>query len=899
MPEGYEIASRKLVLALSILGVVLLASFFASTINTAYLTRGSLRVANVEEVSTIFGIGSDAATASSASTATPSQTTTVSAQTVPLVEVEGEAPMEIPDYVNEVSVTRYVKMNMSPALWQNGNTILTIPFSGGSKTIPLEMEEIEYDTQNPTEFSWTGHVVGDELSSATIVYKNGLFAGNIVTATPNAEGVVRNYSIMPFEGGKVIVTESDPDKYPFLIDFVNPSEAQTQLPGVNEVEGGVVSVEGETNFPFVETAVADDTILFAGSPTAIDVMVVYTKNAMDVYGYTPDYIDTVIASWAAQMNQALKKSKTNTKIKIVHAYLTPTYQEGSDLTETLDDFMDGGKGIGKMKEVQAKRDYYGADISVIIAESYSIFPGKCGVANLVGPSIMSLSNMSSKMFAALDTHPFCSDPAFIAMAFAHEIGHNFGFKHDFDNSHGYVGAYPDSFGYQFDGSQGYGTEDFFRTIMSYECSTLNCPPIMYYSNPDVVVNNLPVGSDSKENGDALKRQAGLPFPVQTWAEKIASVKPTSTNQLGPPLAPQNVVASDGTDYTNVYIGWEVSSNTDTYEVFRKTHSGSNWNKIGSTDKWYYTDTTPQDGVVYDYRVRAKNTGGTSPYSNSDSGSVATHGLPPAPTNVQANFFNGGTAISLTWDGDMWLADKYDIFLTPMKDAPGCQDIYATVESYTNYQWISPLNVNVWYTISIRARNAYGNSPCVLATIHPKVVSSVTATNMGDRVRLDWSGYTGPYDYFTVYRSGSFYNFSTATAIGTTSTMQWDDADPANQGVEQYYWVIANYKGVDGSNGIATPGWYMPGVSNFSSQTAPPNTAILSWSSVTNANGYIIYQNPLNQACIGRQFFVSGWATPTFTKTGLPTGKTYYYSILPVGGGNVVGLCSETVPVVIG
>ena len=57
--------------------------------------------------------------------------------------------------------------------------------------------------------------------------------------------------------------------------------------------------------------------------------------------------------------------------------------------------------------------------------------------------------------------------------------------------------------------------------------------------------------------------------------------------------------------------------TSVFEVSRKTDTAGTYATIATTaaGATEYLDTTPVTGVLYCYRVRAANAGGSSPYSN--------------------------------------------------------------------------------------------------------------------------------------------------------------------------------------------------------------------------------------------------------------------------------------------
>ncbi len=99
---------------------------------------------------------------------------------------------------------------------------------------------------------------------------------------------------------------------------------------------------------------------------------------------------------------------------------------------------------------------------------------------------------------------------------AHELGHQQGLMHDRDNSSGWSGVYPYSYGYRRCVSDGTG----FRDVMSYSCT--GAPRVLEFSNPNVNWNGYAAGvsyeadpANSAENARSLNNTAcdrrGLPW----------------------------------------------------------------------------------------------------------------------------------------------------------------------------------------------------------------------------------------------------------------------------------------------------------------------------------------------------------------------------------------------------
>ncbi|MGQ9700792.1 MAG: hypothetical protein ACUVQS_07090, partial [Candidatus Bipolaricaulaceae bacterium] len=99
--------------------------------------------------------------------------------------------------------------------------------------------------------------------------------------------------------------------------------------------------------------------------------------------------------------------------------------------------------------------------------------------------------------------------------------------------------------------------------------------------------------------------------------------------LAPPAAPGGVDASDGDYPEYVLVRWEPVRRASAYEVFRATAEEGDYERLGETPTVRFEDTAASPNVRYWYRVRAKNSFGTSPLSQADSG-YRLGPVPPAP-----------------------------------------------------------------------------------------------------------------------------------------------------------------------------------------------------------------------------------------------------------------------------
>jgi hypothetical protein len=151
------------------------------------------------------------------------------------------------------------------------------------------------------------------------------------------------------------------------------------------------------------------------------------------------------------------------------------------------------------------------------------------------------------------------------------------------------------------------------------------------------VNALtPVPGGSNDNAGAGIVTSKVSFPVT--AGKVYQIAVDGLNGASgnitlnvnevptAPAAPTNVNASDNTFSDGVHITWTAPAGATAYEVWRNTTNKTNTAaKISTTDvvTTSYIDTTAVAAKTYYYWVKAKNTGGTSGFSASNTGVRAT------------------------------------------------------------------------------------------------------------------------------------------------------------------------------------------------------------------------------------------------------------------------------------
>ncbi len=337
--------------------------------------------------------------------------------------------------------------------------------------------------------AWRGHIVGDPSGTFTLVQRDGVFAGTIVTNG-------RLFQIVPTPDA-TILREID----------------TTQLGGCDEV---IAPVEPTSPEPLAPLTADDDGSL-------VDVMVLYTDDVVGAYGASG--AQALVNLAITETNTAYEDSGVDHRLRLVHAEAVEADEfntPGSllwSLTNTWDGWLD---------QIHSMRNTYGADVVVLIVQNY----GPCGSAYRMS----SLSTgFASSAFSIVRAS--CATGYY---TFGHEIGHNMSCTHDHDNSSSSL--YPFGFGHRF-GNNAY------RTVMAYSPGTR----ILRFSNPDRTYagydTGVPVGQ-SRQAHNALAMNLTSPTVALFRASTFTDCNDNGLHDLSE-IALGKLEDNDGDDIPDV------------------------------------------------------------------------------------------------------------------------------------------------------------------------------------------------------------------------------------------------------------------------------------------------------------------------------------------------------------
>ena len=209
----------------------------------------------------------------------------------------------------------------------------------------------------------------------------------------------------------------------------------------------------------------------------IDLMMVYTRKAASHYIIG---MADLIARAVEETNASFRNSGVgNVRLRLVHTEAID-YDEGNGgHFEHLYRMVDG---LGPFESVHRLREEKRADIVGMVIDDSS----GCGLSTRVAPD-------PEEAFFVV--HHSC---AAITYSIAHEIGHILGARHD---------RHTDEIDTPFPYGHGHVNADKWRDIMSYHESCDGCRRILHWSNPRVVYEGQPTGTEADDTARVILEQA--------------------------------------------------------------------------------------------------------------------------------------------------------------------------------------------------------------------------------------------------------------------------------------------------------------------------------------------------------------------------------------------------------
>jgi titin len=224
---------------------------------------------------------------------------------------------------------------------------------------------------------------------------------------------------------------------------------------------------------------------------------------------------------------------------------------------------------------------------------------------------------------------------------------------------------------------------------------------------------------------------------------------SATTLPNPPAAPSGLTATAVSNSQIDLIWADNASNEDSFKVERKLTSAALFTEIATLgpNVTSYSSTGLATTTSYDYRVRAKNTGGPSGYSNTASATTLIE--PPVAPDSLAAVAAGFGGVNLTWGDDSNNEDGFKIerklTAAPMTAFAQIAQAGMNIENYSD----TGLAASTAYTYRVRAfrgnpntHSAYTDTVSVTTNVGPPTPptapDSLVATAVSNnQIDLEW------------------------------------------------------------------------------------------------------------------------------------------------------------------
>ena len=392
--------------------------------------------------------------------------------------------------------------------------------------------------------------------------------------------------------------------------------------------------------------------------------------------------------------------------------------------------------------------------------------------------------------------------------------------------------------------------------------------------------------------------------VNASGESANSGSANATTLPTPPANPTGLSATASTTSPNdVSLTWtDAATNETGYEVERSTNNNSGFAKIADlgANASSYTSGELSSNTTYFYRVRAKNTGGESGYSNEASALT----IPDAPGSLSVSVPappDGITKLSLTWNAPSGTLSGYDLEYATNAGFTG--STVAAVPVGTSFT-LEGLTQNTTYHLRLRAKNATGPSPNsnqVSATTlpNPPAVPALQATTnvSANGFTINWTAPGGPL-------TGYALDVATSDGFGATIVQSFTPGSGAtsqpvgslNANTTYYFRIKAiNTGGESAFSAPAASQLTLPAAPDgFVVQGTPTvNSITLAWTALGSAvTDYELRYSTNPDPSGGTAVTVANNGSP-YTVTGLSANTRYYFQLR---ARNATGLSAAAGPI---
>lgn len=372
---------------------------------------------------------------------------------------------------------------------------------------PLEATRRRFVVYRADWKSWIGTLRRAGTGEPATGYIHLGYHGKQLSGFLEFEG--ERYRIVNLEAGHRLVRLSEELGTPSCgIDAVTEAAKSSRL-------GGEIVTPEEAE-PSIVTKIASN---------RLDLLVVYPKAFFPLGPSAESGLVTFVQDSVSMANDVFVNSSVDAAYNLVGVVpVTGSSQPTSGIGSALT-WLDGNP-----TEVANLRNAFGADIVTVFVPFSWNGTTACGIANLPQSNSTYLTS-GGTVNAALGDHAFSANRVDCGLGdftLGHEIGHNYGMRHDTDNTASPPALFPNGKGYLFTVS---GQTK--STVMGCYCPGPNCSPssssvcnrVAYFSDPNLSYLGVPVGDSTHNNAAAGRTQ------VATYAgfrSQSANTPPTAS-----------------------------------------------------------------------------------------------------------------------------------------------------------------------------------------------------------------------------------------------------------------------------------------------------------------------------------------------------------------------------------
>ncbi|MEJ8566277.1 fibronectin type III domain-containing protein [Elongatibacter sediminis] len=385
-----------------------------------------------------------------------------------------------------------------------------------------------------------------------------------------------------------------------------------------------------------------------------------------------------------------------------------------------------------------------------------------------------------------------------------------------------------------------------------------------------------------EGGDSLD--------AVVWVDDVQFfLDPTESGT--PPDAPTNLEAV-ALSASSIEVNWQDNSiDEHSFKIERRMGAGP-WAEIQVTGPTVesFTDTGLASSTAYEYRARASNEIGDSPYSNTDSATTqAPPPMPPSAPDGLIAFAASNTQIGLFWSDN---SEDEEGFKIERKAAGGAWSEVGVNSANDNTFTDSGLPDSSTFDYRVRAWNGIGNSAYTnedsattdgLPLSAPNAPSSLNAIAVSsNRINVTWIDNSNNEVYFKLERRVGGSNW---LLIATLPADEYSYADEGLTSSTTYEYRLrawnsegySDHSNVDSATTLAPPPSPPNAPSTLNASAASANEILLDW--VDNSDNEDLFK-------IERQSGGNGWSQlitvpaneTTYFDVGLSSSTTYEYRI---------------------